>query len=87
MGVVQFGIPYYLFTLGLARVPAYQASLITLLEPILVPIWTYVAVGETVPATTAVGGGVILLALVIFVLMARHTAERPTSRPTAGMPG
>ena len=40
MGVVQFGIPYYLYTLGLVRVPAYQAAFITMVEPVLVPVWT-----------------------------------------------
>lgn len=72
MGIVQFGIPYYLYTLGLARVPAYQASLITMLEPVLVPVWTYMAVGEGVGATTLIGGAVILAALTLFVLTARR---------------
>jgi len=73
MGIVQFGTPYYLYTLGLARVPAYQASLITMLEPVLVPVWTYLAVGERVSLTTLVGGGVILAALILFVLAPERT--------------
>ena len=71
LGVVQFGIPYYLYTVGLTRVPAYQAALITMIEPVLVPVWTYIAVREAVPLTTAIGGGVILIALVIFIRKAR----------------
>ena len=67
MGVVQFGLPYYLYTLGLVRVPAYQAALLTLIEPVLVPVWTYLAVKEEVPQTTIVGGGIILLALLLFL--------------------
>ena len=67
LGVVQFGLPYYLFTVALTRVPAYQAALLTLAEPVLVPIWTYLAVREKVPVTTFVGGAVILAALVLFV--------------------
>ncbi len=76
MGIVQFGTPYYLYTLGLARVPAYQASLITMLEPVLVPVWTYIAVRESVPPTTMIGGAVILLALVLFVLAAQRARSR-----------
>jgi len=72
MGVVQFGIPYYLYTLGLTRVPAHQAALITIAEPVLVPVWTYLAVKEAVPLTTVAGGGVVLMALVIFIRKARH---------------
>lgn len=67
LGVVQFGLPYYLFTVALTRVPAYQAALLTLAEPVLVPVWTYLAVREKVPVTTFVGGAVILAALALFV--------------------
>ncbi len=75
MGVVQFGLPYYLYTLGLARVRAYKASLITMVEPILVPVWTFWIIGEVVPMSTAVGGSVILTALVLFTLLARPSAK------------
>ncbi len=74
MGVVQFGIPYYLFSLGLARVPAYQAGLLTLLEPVLVPVWTYLILGERVPPATLAGGAVILTALTIYALLKRRSA-------------
>jgi len=76
MGVVQFGIPYYLYTLGMSRVPAYSAALLIMIEPVLVPIWAYLAVGETVPATTIVGGSIILFALVMFVMMSRSSLPK-----------
>lgn len=72
LGVVQFGLPYYLYARALVRVPAHHAGLITLLEPILVPIWTYLAVREKVSWTTAVGGGMILLALVLLLRAAQR---------------
>ena len=78
LGVVQFGIPYYLYTLALKRVPAYQAALITMIEPVLVPVWAYLAVGEAVPLTTAIGGGVILGALAMFIRRARHCGATPS---------
>jgi DME family drug/metabolite transporter len=77
IGVVQFGVPYYLFSLGLGRVPAYQAALITLAEPILVPVWTYLVLGEKVPPSTMVGGAMILLSLVAFVITLRGAADQP----------
>jgi drug/metabolite transporter (DMT)-like permease len=83
MGIVQFGMPYYLYTLGLARVPAYQASLLTMIEPVLVPVWTYLAVGEKVPVATAIGGGLILVALVLFVWRARARAAEAMAEARA----
>ena len=80
LGVVQFGIPYYLYTLGLVRIPAYQAALITMAEPVLVPVWTYLAVGEKIPPATMVGGGFILVALALFVFSARR-AQPPSTPP------
>lgn len=74
MGIVQFGLPYYLYTLGLARVPAYKAALITLIEPVLVPIWAYLAVASPLPKYTVVGGGLILVALVLSLRAARRNA-------------
>ncbi len=76
LGVVQFGLPYYLYSLALARVPAYHAGLLTLTEPILNPGWTYLAVAEAVPVATMLGGGVILFALVLFVAAARKEGRR-----------
>lgn len=77
MGVVQFGGPYYLYTLGLKRIPAYQAALITLLEPVLVPIWAVLAIGasEMPPVWTLIGGGVIFAALLLFVNAARRQTQ------------
>lgn len=67
MGVVQFGLPYYLYTLGLVKVRAYEAAMITLAEPVLVPVWTYFAVREIPNNDTFIGGGIILFALLLFV--------------------
>lgn len=76
LGVFQFGLPYYLYTLGLARIKAHQAALITLVEPVLVPLWAYLAVGERIPTTTAVGGAVILAALLLFIRLAQTSRSR-----------
>ncbi|MHC5109942.1 MAG: DMT family transporter [Planctomycetota bacterium] len=73
MGGIQFGLPYYLYSLGLERVPAYQACLLTLLEPVLVPLWTYLALGEMIPPATVAGGLLILATLVTYAWMSRRS--------------
>jgi drug/metabolite transporter (DMT)-like permease len=63
MGVVQLGIPYFLFSKGLESVPVQEASLIALIEPVLNPIWVALVVGEVPGTPTLAGGGIILSGL------------------------
>ena len=63
LGVVQIGIAYSLFTFGLSHVRALDALLLSMLEPVLNPIWVYLGLGET-PTKYAIIGGAIILALV-----------------------
>lgn len=60
MGVVQLGIPYFLFSKGLETIPIQEASLIVLVEPVLNPVWVALMVGEFPSASTILGGGFIL---------------------------
>jgi drug/metabolite transporter (DMT)-like permease len=63
MGVVQLGIPYFLFSKGLETIPLQEASLIVLIEPVLNPIWVALLSGEVPSSATVVGGGIILFSL------------------------
>jgi drug/metabolite transporter (DMT)-like permease len=64
LGIVQIGIGYLLFTYGIQRIPAVDAALITMLEPVLNPIWVFLGYGERPGYWAIVGGTLILLALV-----------------------
>ena len=68
MGLVQLALPYHFFQRGLAGVRALEASLIILLEPILNPIWVYLAIGEVPSGRVIAGCGLIALGLVVFAL-------------------
>ena len=61
LGVFQLGLAYLWFARGIARVPALEASLLVLLEPVLNPVWTFLLAGER-PGPWALGGGAIVLA-------------------------
>lgn len=65
MGVVQLGGPYLLFFMALQRVPAREAALITLLEPLLNPIWVALVVGELPSQSTKIGGAIVLAGVVL----------------------
>ena len=80
MGAVQFGIPYYLYSWGLRKVQAYQAALVTLLEPVLNPVWTYLAVGEA-PRHTTIGGGLLILGSLVAYIISTTRRPRNASPP------
>ena len=63
MGVIQLGIPYFLFCKGLEKVSLQEASLIVLVEPVLNPIWVALVFGEIPSRPTLIGGGIILVSL------------------------
>jgi drug/metabolite transporter (DMT)-like permease len=62
LGIFQLGLSYLLFARGLERVPAVEASLLVLLEPVLNPVWTFLLVGERPGPWALLGGAVVLLA-------------------------
>jgi len=64
-GMFQMGLPYVLFTRGLKSIPGHEATGIGLLEPLLVPLWVYLAWGDRPAWWTLAGGGLILLGLAI----------------------
>jgi drug/metabolite transporter (DMT)-like permease len=71
LGVVQVAIAYVCLTRGVRRVPAFEASLLLLLEPVLNPVWTWIVHDERPSAWALTGGGVILVATAAHTLLSR----------------
>ena len=63
MGVVTLTGGMYLYTKGSQAVPAAQATLLSLIEVLLAPIWAWIFLSETLSANTALGGAVLLTAV------------------------
>jgi drug/metabolite transporter, DME family len=76
-GVVQMAIPYWLFAKGLRVLSPQEAGIITLIEPLLNPLWAYLMTPEKDAPTLPMllGGGFILAALLWRYL--------PLKKPTA----
>jgi drug/metabolite transporter (DMT)-like permease len=66
-GFAQLGIGLALFSIGAARAPATDVALISMLEPIMGPIWVWIFVDEY-PGVPALIGGTI-----VFIALAAHT--------------
>jgi drug/metabolite transporter (DMT)-like permease len=79
LGVFQLALAYVCFARGLTGVTAVEASLLMLLEPILNPIWTWLAMGER-PGPWALAGGAVVLAATAWRTIAPALgAARPAS--------
>jgi drug/metabolite transporter (DMT)-like permease len=60
LGIFQIGIAYVCLTSALRHIPALEASLLLLVEPVLNPIWAWFIHGER-PGTWALCGGAVIL--------------------------
>jgi DME family drug/metabolite transporter len=63
LGVFQIGIAYAIFSFGLKRVFAIEASLMSMIEPVLNPVWVFFGYGEA-PSFMGIVGGIIIIAAI-----------------------
>lgn len=64
LGVFQIAFAYAFFASGLKRILAVEASIISMVEPVLNPVWVFIGYGE-VPTFTAIIGGLIILGAIV----------------------
>ena len=76
LGVVQMGIPNVAYTIGIKKVRALSASLITMLEPLMNPVWVFLFVHE-VPSVFSIIGGIIILGCILLreIVNKRQTTQ------------
>ena len=60
LGAIQIGLAYACLTRGLRRVPALEASLLLMVEPVLNPVWAWLVHGEK-PSHWALLGGALII--------------------------
>lgn len=65
LGVFQVAVAYAFLTAGLRRVPAFEASLLLMVEPMFSPLWAYWFFGEVPGVGVMIGGGAILAATLV----------------------
>jgi drug/metabolite transporter (DMT)-like permease len=88
LGIIQLALGYALFTYGLQRITAMEASLIAMLEPLFNPIWVMLGYGETPSLLAWIGGGIIIAALIVRLLVLRRMklVERRQLRSGTSIP-
>ncbi len=75
LGVFQIGVAYLLVAKGIGGVPAFEVSLLFLVEPVFNPIWAWWIHGERPGGLALLGGCVILAAATHSALAARNEAR------------
>lgn len=79
LGVFQIGLAYLFLTRGLGHVPALEASLLLLVEPVLNPLWTWLAHGENPGAWPVAGGALVLAAIGAKAVVDARTPVAPAA--------
>ena len=73
LGVFQIAFAYAFFSAGLKRIYAIEASIISMIEPVLNPVWVFIGYDE-IPSVTAIIGGVIILTSITIRTLITGTA-------------
>ena len=68
LGIIQIGLAYFCMTRGVKHVPAFEASVLILLEPAMSPVWTYFIHDERPGPLALLGGGIIMASTVAHTL-------------------
>ena len=76
LGVFQIGMPAVLLSIGIEKVPALSSVIITMIEPMMNPVWVALFAGEVPSASSIFGGLVILACIVAHVALKRAAAVR-----------
>ena len=82
LGVVQMGVPYSLYGRATALISGVEVSLISMIEPILNPIWVALIYGE-IPGSHALIGAVLIIgAVAAYTIIDARSPELPADNIT-----
>jgi drug/metabolite transporter (DMT)-like permease len=81
LGVIQIGLSFVLYSMAIRVIPALEATLIGMLEPVLAPLWVFLFIGET-PGGLSMAGALLVLAGVVISTIAGGRGQ--DSSPSTG---
>ena len=80
LGVFQLGLSYVMYIHALKNISVLEANIITVIEPILNPVWAYLFAGNELPTLTSLIGGGIILFGVMFKEISFRKRRLPTNQ-------
>lgn len=85
LGIVQIGIAYTLFTLGMARgIRSLDAGIVGYIEPVLNPVWVFLVIGERPSKWALVGGAIIVGAVVMHTTLKAREGRKSITNVLKG---
>jgi drug/metabolite transporter (DMT)-like permease len=84
-GAINLGLGLALFATGARLIPAAFAALLGTFEPILGPIWVWLVHGEMPSGRTIVGGSVVVVALLVYLLFEFRRQVQPARPGVSGV--
>ena len=79
LGIVQVGLGFSFITWASRYIPAAEVSLLTLVETVMGPVWTFMVVGELPAVTTLIGGAIVLTCVVLHAVFSLRQSRRKVS--------
>ena len=85
LGVVQIGVAYTLFTLGMARgIRSLDAGIVGYIEPVLNPVWVFLVIGERPSKWALLGGTIIVGAVVVHTTLKAREGRKSIASALQG---
>jgi Predicted permeases len=76
LGVLQIGLASVLLSFAIKRITALDANIIDVIEPVLNPVWVFLAMGERPSANALAGGAIIITAVVVSTALSFRRESR-----------
>lgn len=76
LGIIQVGLAYVFFSIGIHYTKPLAASFILSLEPILNPLWVALFYGETISPVSAVGAVIVFVAVLRYNIRSQKQNEK-----------
>jgi drug/metabolite transporter (DMT)-like permease len=83
LGVVQLAIPYLLYSRAIKHIRALDASIISIIEPILNPVWVILFKGEHASRWSLIGGAIVLATSLLRSFLASRDKQAGGDLPNA----
>jgi drug/metabolite transporter (DMT)-like permease len=87
LGVFQLGVSYWLYTLAVTRAGALELVVITMLEPVLSPLWVFLLMGERPGPWSLAGGAAVLGAVFAWSVLKAREGEPGAGEAPGGTSG